>query len=106
MTNEEVDQLAKALGNKWEELAEELRHITQKGKHFINKTLAYFNIILDIKMFKEDADDDELRARIALVAWQDKNGAEATKTTMIETLTAIGMEEMATSVFGSDKMEE
>ena len=62
--------------------------------------------ILDIKMFKEDADNDELRARIALVAWQDKNGAEATKTTMIETLTAIGMEEMATSVFGSDKMEE
>jgi len=90
LTNEEVDQLAKALGNKWEELAEELRHITQK----------------DIKMFKEDAEDDELRARIALVAWQDKNGAEATKTTMIETLTAIGMEEMATSVFGSDKMEE
>ena len=31
LTNEEVDQLAKALGNKWEELAEELRHITQKG---------------------------------------------------------------------------
>ena len=57
-------------------------------------------------MFKEDADDDELRARIALVAWQDKNGAEATKTTMIETLTAIGFEEMATSVFGSEKMEE
>ena len=68
--------------------------------------MAFFIIILDIKMFKEDADDDELRARIALVAWQDKNGAEATKTTMIETLTAIGMEEMATSVFGSDKMEE
>ena len=64
------------------------------------------NIISDIKNFKEDADDDELRARIALVSWQDKNGAEATKTTMIETLTAIGMEEMATSVFGSDKMEE
>lgn len=90
LTNEEVDQLAKALGTKWVELAEELRHITQK----------------DIKTFKEDADDDELRARIALVAWQDKNGAEATKTTMIETLTAIGMEEMATTVFGSDKMEE
>ena len=31
LTNEEVDQLAKALGDKWEELAEELRHITQKG---------------------------------------------------------------------------
>ena len=105
MTNEEVDQLAKALGNKWGELAEELRHITQKGSP-CRKIWPFFIIILDIKMFKEDADDDELRARIALVAWQDKNGAEATKTTMIETLTAIGMEEMATSVFGSDKMEE
>ena len=76
-----------------------------------SRTIVFFNVItltfiLDIKMFKEDADNDELRARIALVAWQDKNGAEATKTTMIETLTAIGMEEMATSVFGSDKMEE
>lgn len=90
LTNEQVEHLAKALGDKWEELAAELRHITQK----------------DIKAFKDDADNDELRARIALVCWQDKNGAEAKKTTMIETLTAIGMEDMATQVFGSDKMEE
>ena len=46
-----------------------------------------------------------LRVKIALCAWQDKNGAEATRTIMIETLTAIGMEDTAIAVFGA-KMEE
>ena len=32
LTNEEIDKLASALGDKWEELAQELRHIESKGK--------------------------------------------------------------------------
>ena len=51
MTSDQIDKLSTELGEKWKDLAEELRHITSK----------------DIKSFEEDADDDALRAKIALV---------------------------------------
>ena len=89
LDNDDIERLAKELGEKWEELALELRHIKQS----------------DIKSFKEDSDEASVRARVALCAWQDKNGAEATKSIMIETLVAIGLDDVITVVFG-DKMEE
>jgi len=89
VTSDQIDKLSTELGEKWKDLAEELRHITSK----------------DIKSFEEDADDDALRAKIALCAWQDKNGAEATSVVLMETLKAIGLDEIANNVFG-EKMEQ
>ena len=51
VTSDQIDKLSTELGEKWKDLAEELRHITSK----------------DIKTFEEDAEDDAIRARIALV---------------------------------------
>ena len=51
VTSDQIDKLSSELGEKWKDLAEELRHITSK----------------DIKTFEEDAEDDALRAKIALV---------------------------------------
>jgi len=90
LTNDQVDDLAMQLEDKWEDLANELRHIKSE----------------DIKSIKKDAEDNTTRARIAITTWQDKNGAEATKEIMVETLTAIGLEEIAGAVFGAEKMEE
>jgi len=51
VTSDQIDKLSTELGEKWKDLAEELRHITSK----------------DIKTFEEDAEEDAVRARIALV---------------------------------------
>ena len=69
---------------------QELRHITNA----------------DIKNCEDDADDDLLRAKIALVLWQDKNESEATADVMVGTLSAIGLDTIAEKVFGNEKMEE
>lgn len=89
VTSSQLDELVKELGSKWKELAEELRHINAQ----------------DIINFEKDADTDELRARIALVTWQDKNGKEATTEVLAETLKAIGLDAIAAKVFGAEKME-
>jgi hypothetical protein len=57
VTSDQIDKLSSELGEKWKDLAEELRHITSK----------------DIKTFEEDAEDDALRARIALVRTHQSN---------------------------------
>ena len=57
VTSDQIDKLSTELGEKWKDLAEELRHITSKN----------------IKTFEEDAEDDALRARIALVRTDQNN---------------------------------
>ena len=90
ISGEKLEELAKALGPKWKQLAQELRHINAA----------------DIKNCEADADDDAIRAKIALVLWQDKNESEATSEVMVNTLSAIGLDSIAEKVFGTDKMEE
>jgi len=90
ISSEKLDELAKALGSKWKQLAQELRHINSS----------------DIKNCEADAEDDAIRAKIALVLWQDKNESEATAEVMVNTLSAIGLDSIAEKVFGTDKMEE
>ena len=54
LTTEEIDRLAKELGENWEELVAELRHIKAT----------------DIDKFKKESTDEEARARAALNTWQ------------------------------------
>ena len=93
-----LEELAKELGSNWKQLAEELRtgFLLYLNKNNFWKTFFLFDAIFwpfdikilpfirhitskDIKNTEEDAEDDFLRAKIALVLWQDKNGAEATQ---------------------------
>lgn len=90
ISSQKLDELAKELGSKWKQLAQELRHITAS----------------DIKNCEEDTDDDAIRAKVALVLWQDKNETEATVDVMVGTLSAIGLDAIAEKVFGDDKMED
>ena len=90
ISSEKLDELATALGAKWKQLAQELRHITSA----------------DIANCENDAESDELRAKIALVLWQDKNETEATVDVIVATLSAIGLDSIAEKVFGNDNMEE
>jgi THO complex subunit 1 len=90
LTSEEIDKLAKELGENWEELVAELRHIKAT----------------DIEKFKKESTDEEARARAALNTWQDKNGAEATKWIIRETLHAIGLEKVATAALGEEPEEK
>ncbi|TRY59739.1 hypothetical protein DNTS_028403 [Danionella cerebrum] len=73
VSNSQMDELAAKLGAQWRTLADHL-DMTQK----------------EIRSIQADGDDPNLQAKMLLVAWQDREGPQATPESLVAALTAAG----------------
>ncbi|KAA0718838.1 THO complex subunit 1 [Triplophysa tibetana] len=73
VTNSQMDEIAAKLGAQWKMLADHLE-MSEKEIHVI----------------EADSEDVELQAKMLLVAWQDREGSQATMESLVTALNAAG----------------
>ncbi|KAM4705589.1 THO complex subunit 1 isoform 2-T2 [Rhinophrynus dorsalis] len=78
ITGDQIEFLANKLGEQWKVLAP---HLDMKD--------------LDIKGIESDSDDIKMRAKLLLVAWQDREGAHATSENLITALNNAQLHDLA-----------
>uniref|UniRef100_A0AAR2LLD1 Death domain-containing protein n=1 Tax=Pygocentrus nattereri TaxID=42514 RepID=A0AAR2LLD1_PYGNA len=78
VTNSQMDEIAAKLGGQWRALAD---HLEMKAA--------------EIREIESDSEDVELQAKMLLVAWQDREGPQATMECLITALNAAGFTSIA-----------
>ncbi|XP_051553984.1 THO complex subunit 1-like [Myxocyprinus asiaticus] len=78
VTNSQMDEIAAKLGAQWKTLADHLE-MTEK----------------EIRVIESDSEDVELQAKMLLVAWQDREGSQATMESLVTALNAAGFRKIA-----------
>ncbi|XP_056599007.1 THO complex subunit 1 [Triplophysa dalaica] len=73
VTNSQMDEIAAKLGAQWKMLAD---HLEMSEK--------------EIRVIEADSEDVELQAKMLLVAWQDREGSQATMESLVTALNAAG----------------
>lgn len=73
-----MDEIAAKLGSQWKTLADHLE-MTEK----------------EIRVIEADSEDVELQAKMLLVAWQDREGPQATMESLVTALTTAGFRNIA-----------
>ncbi|XP_059420138.1 THO complex subunit 1-like [Carassius carassius] len=73
VTNSQMDEIAAKLGSKWKTVAD---HLEMSEK--------------EIRVIESDSEDVELQAKMLLVAWQDREGPQATMESLVTALNAAG----------------
>uniref|UniRef100_A0A8D3BXB7 THO complex 1 n=1 Tax=Scophthalmus maximus TaxID=52904 RepID=A0A8D3BXB7_SCOMX len=78
VTNQQMDDIAAKLGAQWKTLAS---HLEMKAA--------------ELREIETDSEDVEMQAKLLLVAWQDREGSQATVENLVTALTAAGFSELA-----------
>lgn len=78
VTNAQMDEIAAKLGGQWRALAVQLELKPA-----------------EIREIESDSEDVDLQAKMLLVAWQDREGPQATMETLIAALSAAGFSSIA-----------
>lgn len=73
-----MDEIAAKLGSQWKMLAD---HLEMSEK--------------EIRVIEADSEDVELQAKMLLVAWQDREGPQATMESLVTALTTAGFRNIA-----------
>lgn len=73
VTNSQMDEIAAKLGSQWKTLAD---HLEMREK--------------EIRVIESDSEDVELQAKMLLVAWQDREGPQATMESLATALNSAG----------------
>ena len=78
VTNQQMDDIAAKLGSQWKMLAS---HLEMKAA--------------ELREIETDSEDVEMQAKLLLVAWQDREGTQATVENLITALNAAGFSQIA-----------
>uniref|UniRef100_A0A3P8VZ11 THO complex 1 n=1 Tax=Cynoglossus semilaevis TaxID=244447 RepID=A0A3P8VZ11_CYNSE len=78
VSNQQMDNVAAKLGAQWKTLA---THLEMKAA--------------EMREIENDSEDEEMQAKLLLVAWQDREGSQATVETLITALNAAGFSQIA-----------
>ncbi|RXN14278.1 THO complex subunit 1 [Labeo rohita] len=78
VTNSQMDEIAAKLGSQWKTLAD---HLEMSEK--------------EIRVIESDSEDVELQAKMLLVAWQDREGPQATMESLVTALNSAGFSNVA-----------
>uniref|UniRef100_A0A668A130 THO complex 1 n=1 Tax=Myripristis murdjan TaxID=586833 RepID=A0A668A130_9TELE len=81
VTNQQMDDVAVKLGAQWKTLAEQLE---MKAA--------------DLREIETDSEEVDMQAKLLLVAWQDREGAQATVENLVTALNAAGFSQIADSL--------
>ncbi|XP_029381049.1 THO complex subunit 1 isoform X2 [Echeneis naucrates] len=81
VTNQQMDDIAAKLGAQWKTLAS---HLEMKAA--------------ELREIETDSEDVDMQAKLLLVAWQDREGAQATVENLITALNAAGFSQIADSL--------
>ncbi|XP_028659489.1 THO complex subunit 1 isoform X2 [Erpetoichthys calabaricus] len=81
VTGQQIEAVANKLGDQWKALA---RHMELKD--------------MDIREIESDSDDVNMRAKLLLVLWQDREGNQATVENLVLALNSAGFAEIAESL--------
>ncbi|XP_030631231.1 THO complex subunit 1 [Chanos chanos] len=81
LTNDQMDEIASKLGAHWKTLAGQLE---MKA--------------VDMRELEMDSEDDEVRAKMLLVRWQDREGNQATMENLLTALNAANLTNIAESL--------
>lgn len=81
VTNQQMDDIAAKLGSQWKTLAS---HLEMKAA--------------DLREIETDSEDIDMQAKLLLVAWQDREGAQATVENLVTALNAAGYSQLADSL--------
>ena len=84
VSNSQMDEIAAKLGAQWKMLAD---HLEIKAA--------------EIREIESDSEDVDLQAKMLLVAWQDREGPQATMESLIAALNAAGFTSIADSLSDS-----
>ncbi|XP_076601258.1 THO complex subunit 1 [Chaetodon auriga] len=78
VTNQQMDDIAAKLGAKWKTLA---THLEMKAA--------------ELREIETDSEDVDMQAKLLLVAWQDREGTQATVDNLVTALNAAGFSQIA-----------
>ncbi|XP_056267214.1 THO complex subunit 1, partial [Pseudoliparis swirei] len=78
VTNQQMDDIAAKLGGQWKALAS---HLEMKAA--------------ELREIETDSEDLDMQAKLLLVAWQDREGSQATVESLVAALGAAGFPEIA-----------
>lgn len=78
MTNQQMDDIAAKLGAQWKMLA---GHLEMKAA--------------ELREIETDSEDVDMQAKLLLVAWQDREGTQATVDNLVAALNAAGFSQIA-----------
>lgn len=78
VSNQQMDDIAAKLGAQWKTLAS---HLEMKAA--------------ELREIETDSEDVDMQAKLLLVAWQDREGAQATVETLISALNSAGFPQIA-----------
>ncbi len=78
MTNQQMDDIAAKLGAQWKTLAS---HLEMKAA--------------ELREIETDSEDVDMQAKLLLVAWQDREGTQATVENLVTALNAAGFSQIA-----------
>lgn len=78
VTNQQMDDIAAKLGAKWKTLAS---HLEVKAA--------------EMRAIETDSEDVDMQAKLLLVAWQDREGPQATVENLVAALNAAGFGQIA-----------
>lgn len=78
MTNDQMDDIAAKLGAQWKVL----------GTHLEMKAA-------ELREIETDSEDVDMQAKLLLVAWQDREGTQATVDNLVAALNAAGFSQIA-----------
>ncbi|XP_037537710.1 THO complex subunit 1 [Nematolebias whitei] len=81
VTNQQMDDVAAKLGSQWKTLAS---HLEMKAA--------------DLREIETDSEDIDMQAKLLLVAWQDREGTQATVENLVTALNAAGYSQLADSL--------
>uniref|UniRef100_UPI0037E91486 THO complex subunit 1 n=1 Tax=Semicossyphus pulcher TaxID=241346 RepID=UPI0037E91486 len=81
VTNNQMDDLAAKLGSQWKMLAS---HLEMKAA--------------ELREIETDSEDVDMQAKLLLVAWQEREGSQATVENLVTALNAAGFSEFADSL--------
>ncbi|KAI3374858.1 hypothetical protein L3Q82_021396, partial [Scortum barcoo] len=78
VTNQQMDDIAAKLGSQWKALAS---HLEMKAA--------------ELREIETDSEDVDMQAKLLLVAWQDREGTQATVENLVTALNAAGFSQIA-----------
>ncbi|XP_017281557.1 THO complex subunit 1 [Kryptolebias marmoratus] len=81
VTNQQMDDIAAKLGAQWKTLAS---HLEMKAA--------------ELREIETDSEDVDMQAKLLLVAWQDREGTQATVENLVTALNAAGFSQIADSL--------
>lgn len=81
VTNQQMDDIAAKLGARWKTLA---NHLEMKAA--------------EVREIETDSDDVDMQAKLLLVAWQDREGTQATVDSLVTALNVAGFSQIAESL--------